>query len=484
MSKVPYKGTFAETRLPLILIHLNRNRLTGTLEIKASSFTKKVFLEKGEAIFASSTNVDDRLGETLLKVGKITLEQFDRAAELLKKGGKRLGAILVDLGFLSPKELFWGVKFQVREIIYSLFLFEDAEYEFVEGDVPSDEVIKLKMSMGNLIYEGVKRIDNLTRIRREMPSLKDTLMLSDDPLSLFQNIELSSHDKKLLSLVDGSKTIKEILDQSWLGSFEAMKILYVLFYTGMLVKKENESEPAESIIVDDLLKELSEDEMAFDQRVESFLKKIEMSDYYELLGVDRKADESKIKKKYMRLAKEFHPDKYLKTEDLSLKDKLTTIFDALTDAYNNLKVSALVGTNGDDQASAASKQKLDPKAAKEEAERLHQKGVSEFKAGNFKDSISNLKKATSLDIKNSQYWNTLSLVFTKIPDGMNQAEKALLEAINLEPDNADFLANLGLLFMKAGKNPRAKTQFNKALILDPENKKAQKGLDDLKNMKK
>ncbi|MEE9523919.1 MAG: DUF4388 domain-containing protein [Thermodesulfovibrionales bacterium] len=476
MSGIPFKGSFSETRLPLILIYLNRNRLTGTLEIKTPSFAKKVYLEKGEAIFSSSTNEDDRLGEMLLKVGKITLEQFDGAVEILKKGGKRLGAILVELGYLSPKELFWGVKFQVREIIYSIFLVEDAGYEFIEGEVPSDEVIKLKMTMGNLIYEGVKRIDNLTRIRREMPALKDTLMLSDDPLSLFQNIELSSQDKKLLSLVDGQKSIKEILDASWMGSFDAMKILYVLFYTGMLVKKEGSVEKSESIMVDDLLKELSEDEMAFDQRVDMFFKKAETADYYELLGVDQNADESMIKKRYFRLAKEFHPDKYLKTEDVNLKDKLTTICDTLTDAYNNLKVSALVGGQ---KAAMPSRQKLDPKKAKEEAQKVYQQGIEAIKKGRIPDAIEHLRNATSLDIKNPQFWNALSLAFMKKPEGISQAEKALLEAVNLEPNNADFLANLGLIFIKAGNVRRAKTQFNKALTLDPANKKARKGLQDL-----
>ena len=102
----------------------------------------------------------------LIKAGKITMEQCDESVRLLKRTGKRQGAILVDLGYLTPKDLFWGVKYQVMEIIYSLFQIEDGEYEFLEGEIPHDEVITLKMSIGNLIYEGVKRIDNWTRIRK------------------------------------------------------------------------------------------------------------------------------------------------------------------------------------------------------------------------------------------------------------------------------------------------------------------------------
>jgi hypothetical protein len=64
---------------------------------------KKAYLLKGDAIFASSTYEDDRLGEMLLKAGKITMEQFDTAVQILKKTNKRLGAILVELGYLMPR---------------------------------------------------------------------------------------------------------------------------------------------------------------------------------------------------------------------------------------------------------------------------------------------------------------------------------------------------------------------------------------------
>ena len=242
MNEIPLAGSIEETGLLRILIHLNRHRKSGTLVIKTPVFTKKVFFVKGDAVFASSTYEDDRLGEMLLKAGKITMEQYDKSVELLKKTGKRQGAILVELGFLTPKDLFWGVKYQVREIIYSLFLLETAGYEFIEGDIPSNEVITLKMSIGNLIYEGIKRVDNWTRIRNEMPATDIVLKLSSDPASIYQDVELSQQDRKMLSLVDGRKTIKEIIDNAWMGSFEAMKTLYVLCSIGVLEEKEKAPE--------------------------------------------------------------------------------------------------------------------------------------------------------------------------------------------------------------------------------------------------
>ena len=166
---IPLKGNIRDYSLPKVLVQLNRKRATGTLSVSTPNFTKKIYLIKGDAVFASSSYEDDRLGEMLLKAGKITVEQYDKSVEILKATKKRQGAILVELGYLIPKDLFWGVKYQVKEIIYSLFQLEEGEFELAEGDVPTQEVITLKMSMGNLIYEGVKKIENWTRIRQEMP---------------------------------------------------------------------------------------------------------------------------------------------------------------------------------------------------------------------------------------------------------------------------------------------------------------------------
>lgn len=477
MIEIPFKGNIKDFNLPKILVYLNRNRKTGTLGIKTPAFTKKIYLVKGDAIFAASTYEDDRLGEMLLKAGKITMQQYDESVELLKKTGKRQGAILVELGYLTPKDLFWGVKYQVKEIIYSLFQLEDGEYEFEEGNVPKDEVITLKMSMGNLIYEGVKRIDNWTRIRNEMAAGDSVLKLSSDPLSLFQDIELSSQDKKMLSMVDGAKTVKELIEGSWMGSFEALKILYVLSAIGILEKKEKVveiiEEAEEMVSLEDILEPFSAEEEAFRKRVDEIYLSLNRLNAGELLEVDENSDGETVKKNYYRLAREFHPDRYFSATDPEMKDKLTAIFDAITQAYTLLK----------DDDKRREFFMLLGKALKEEevptaktAEEQFKRGVEEFKKGNFWGSAESLKEATKSNPKNAKYWSYLSLSLSKIPNRIKDAEEALLEAIKLDPYNAEHYTNLGLLYMKAGMKKRAHSQFEKALKFDPGNIKARKGM--------
>jgi curved DNA-binding protein CbpA len=485
--EIPLTGNIKDVSLVKLLVHLNRNRKTGTLSLRTPVFTKEIYLNAGDAIFASSTYEDDRLGEMLLKADKITVEQYDKSVEILKAAKKRLGAILVELGYLTPKDLFWGVKYQVKEIIHSMFLLEDAQYEFREGHIPTQEVITLKMSMGNLIYEGVKKIDNWTKIRSEMPETDSVLRLSTDPLSLFQGIGLSSQDGKVLSLIDGKKTIREVIENSWLGSFEALKILYVLWAIGIVeqttaiqaeaVADEVAGAQEEPELLDEILRPHSEEEASLLKKVESFYAKLGGMSKYELLEIDAGADTETIKKNYYRLAKEFHPDRYFAVTDDSMKAKLTAIFDAITKAYDTLKDEK---TREEYLRAAISPGRGTGPSEEMKAEDQFKRGVEEFKKGNFWGAVENFKWATKLSPKNAQYWSYLSLGLSKMPGKLKDAEEALLAAVKLEPFNADHYANLGLLYTKAGIKKRAHSNFEKALKIDPANEKARQGFEQTK----
>jgi len=487
--EIPLKGNISNTSLARLLVQLNRNRVVGTLSLSTASFTKKIYFSEGDVIFASSTYEDDRLGEMLLKAGKISVEQYDKSVEILKSTkDKRQGAILVELGYLTPKDLFWGVKYQVKEIIHSMFVAEEGTYEFREGELPTQEVITLRMSIGNLIYAGVNKIVNWTRIRKEMPHTDSVLKLSGDPMSLFQDIELTAQDKKILSLVDGKRTIKEVIDSSWMGSFEALKVLYVLWSIGMVedqlsagdktAGQVGEAKAEDMVTLNDILTPLSEEDEILLKKVDEIYAHISRLTMTELLEVDEKADSEAIKRNYYRLAKEFHPDRYFSSTDPSVKIKLTTIFDAITKAYNVLK---------DDRKRTeyfasllAPKQSEDTPDVGARAAEQFRAGVTDFKKGDFWGAIDKFKWATKMEPKNTNYWSYLSLAYSKVPGRVKEAEEALLTAMKLDPYNAELHSNLGLVYMKAGLKKRAHAAFQKALKIDPKNEKAKKGLENTK----
>ncbi len=158
-SHLPTAGNIKEHDLTELLMQLQEQKATGSLVLQKDETIKSIHLKEGNIVYASSNLPGDRLGELLLQMGKITPEQFNRSVELLKETGKQQGAILVEENYITAKELFEGLKHQVREIIYSLFLWEDGSYQFIREERPK-HAISLQLDMVDLISEVLKRIQS------------------------------------------------------------------------------------------------------------------------------------------------------------------------------------------------------------------------------------------------------------------------------------------------------------------------------------
>jgi curved DNA-binding protein CbpA len=343
---VNLKGSLKKVRLADIFLGLQRDLKTGVLHIKSDAIIKKVYINHGDVIFAVSNIKEDRLGEFLVRQGRITPEEHSKADKLLVEKKGRLGRILVDLGYLTPHDILQSVQRQVEEIILSLFSIEDGEYEFQEGPLPSEELIKLRISTANVIYRGIKQISSRQYIDEVSPSPNTLLNVSQDPRTIFQHVDLDESDREILSYIDGSNSIKTIMSLSTLDSFETLKTLYALLNMGIIEAggevEEIAEEKAEETVVHPVHEEISEPSAVvskgFMRRIEDMYVRLERIGYYELLGVKKDATAGEIKKSAYSILKEFHPDRRfsLPSDNIIIKKKLTSIQSSIIKAYQTL----------------------------------------------------------------------------------------------------------------------------------------------------
>ena len=243
--------------------------------------------------------------------------------------------MLVELGYLKPEDIIWSVKKQVEEIIFSIFRWEDGSFAFFESPRLSDKVITLKLSTANIIYQGVKGIHDIASVTNAMPPLNAVLRYSADPMDLFQELSIDAADNNILSLVDGKRTLKEILSLSPLGDFQTMVTIHALLSTRILYISMQKSDQED--IHEDLLKESSPKiDAVFIERVDSLYSRLSGIDHYSFLGIEKRATPDTIRKAYYTAAKEYHPDKHLQLPSVDLKNKLNAIFSRLTEVYRTL----------------------------------------------------------------------------------------------------------------------------------------------------
>ncbi len=200
---------------------------------------KAVYFKEGSIVFATSNLQDDRLGEFLLKQGKITVRELLEASKLIKPG-KRLGAVMVEQGILSPDELFTALHQHVEEIVYTLFEWTRGEYEFVIKDLSAEGPISLDSSTEKVILEGIRRLRDFTRIYAGVGSVDSLLRPAEGNDNFVYKLDLDPDESQVLSLVNGRLKVEQILSMSYLTNFETLRILYGLVASGVLERGAEE----------------------------------------------------------------------------------------------------------------------------------------------------------------------------------------------------------------------------------------------------
>ena len=227
------RGTIEATSLPALLRPLIRERRTGVLRLNRGTVMKTIYVSGGRLIFATSTDPDDRLGEMLLAKGVITYRALEESV-LAIKIGKRQGTILVENGAIRSRDLISGVTEQVQEIIYSVFRWDIGTFEFIEGDLPSREVIVLRMSTGDLLMEGIRRIQAWSRIRAGVGPLDQRYALAPEHRGLLSGLVLEKHELALVATLAGEATVEEICTANALSDFLVCRTLWGLWAAGVL----------------------------------------------------------------------------------------------------------------------------------------------------------------------------------------------------------------------------------------------------------
>lgn len=468
------EGLAKDYSLADVLIGLQRGLRTGVLTVKGDDAVKKIYIKNGDMIFAASNHDEDRLGDILLREGKININQYDQSVIEMKRTNQRQGMALVKLGYLSPDELVKAVHHQVEYIIESIFVLEDSRFEFKDRPLPTEEVITLKLSAANLIYRGIKKIKNPGRIEKELPAMDRVLCFATDPLDLFQDLRLDESGMKIISCVDGKTSIKDIISMTQLDGIEVLSTIYALLSVRTIELLEDCAACVE--IPEDVTQEIHRGKRekidpVTQEMIEDIYHKCERLGHYGVLGVKDHASVSEIKAAYYKAAKKYHPDMHFHLADDSLKNKLSAIFSYVYDAYKTL--SDPQKRKEYDKMITIRPAQL--REAQDRARAAFEEGKERLKKQNYEDAERLFGQAAYLGASIAEHQYYYGLALTRL-NKFKEAEKAFDKARRLEPHNADYLSELGFCYLALGFPTRAKRSFEKALSIAPNNARATEGI--------
>ncbi|HAR45145.1 MAG: hypothetical protein A2X56_09570 [Nitrospirae bacterium GWC2_57_13] len=492
---IAFGGVIKNLTIPHLFLKLRADGRTGTAIFKRSEEVKKVYFQEGDVVFATSNLADDRLGEFLLRTKRISQLQYDASVEMLKKTGRKQGEILVELGFITARDLAAVVREQVTDIVLSLCSWRDGRYQFDEGALPLQDIIQLKMSTGNLILAGSRRLDWQV-VKDSLPANDTVLRPAIDPTALFQAADLSRNQKAVLALIDGRRSIRDICSLSVAGDFYTLKVIYLFLALRMAeqgrIEHEDELEFAREAVQQAVAEEppvpVPVQEPAASasparQSIETaWAEMAKKKDNYDVLGVGKGVAPSEIQKAYLSLSKLYHPDRHFEPGMEGTKDIFEKLFTRVNEAYEALNVEAMMSEFAylSNQGKVKTSRRPGSDRTFVEGEGpgsdFYRKGRADYDNGGYLMAVEMFRKACDLEPGNAKYHFYHGLALREMPKRHYDAEECLKRAISLDPAKCDYYVELAQLYLKRGLKSKALAFFQDALKQDPASEHAQKGL--------
>ena len=195
-------------------------------------------------------------------------------------------------------------------------------------------------------------------------------------------------------------------------------------------------------------------------------ERIEELDFYELLGVDRKATLGDIKRAYLRAAKRYHPDALTR---LGVDEQTGRV---ANDVFARISKAQAVLSNAKKRSEydASLEDGIDTAEAEQlaRAEVNYRKGDILLRKGNFRGAAEFLQAAVETWPQEAEYQAAYAwALFKKLPTEPEKAREHMQHAVDLDPANAVSHHRMGMVLRALGEEEAAEKASARAKELDP-----------------
>jgi hypothetical protein len=247
------EGTIKDFGLPDIFQLIGLQRKTGILTLKNEKDLVTVTFEGGMVVMADSNTkrLEERLGNVLVKQGKLGKEKLEEALHTQKATLQRLGHVLTVNNYITEKDLKDALHVQISQIVFKVFRWRDGEYHFAPTDhVEFDRDHFTPLSADFILMEGIRMVDEWPIIEKKIPSM-DIVFRPVVAHSMIEvgggedagpgeraptagKVRLTPHEDEIFRKVDGTRTVQVIIDSTGTGEFDVCRILFDLLNRNLI----------------------------------------------------------------------------------------------------------------------------------------------------------------------------------------------------------------------------------------------------------
>jgi uncharacterized protein DUF4388/tetratricopeptide repeat protein len=233
------EGPLKEFHIQDVFQLLDLGRKTGVLRVTSElrQTSASVTFDRGGVVAATMGKTPQRFGARLVRMGKISAKDLDRALTLQEKGdSRRLGDLLVGMNAISRRELDRQLRAQVEETILELLGWTEGHFRFEEGAISEALVDSpVRIPTEGLLMESARRLDEWSRMEDKVPHLRVVPKLPPPDSAAKGKLDLIPFEWEVLAAVDGSRDLHTLADLLGKSEFDVARTIYTLAEAGVVI---------------------------------------------------------------------------------------------------------------------------------------------------------------------------------------------------------------------------------------------------------
>jgi hypothetical protein len=225
---------------------IGQQQKTGALTLQEDKKAKRVvqiLFDKGRIVgtaFPSDPPDEPPLAKRLIRGGVISEEKWKKAYTQQKEELISVENALLNTGMVVKEDLVAALRLLTFETFYSLFKWKGGIFRFETKAVSYDPNFIEPIPSEHLLLDILRMVDEWPMIEERIPSF-DMVLKKSNPTATLDDLRGTPWEKRrtvhmevLYDLVDGRRTVQEIIDLSFIGEFDTCKILLVMMDAGMI----------------------------------------------------------------------------------------------------------------------------------------------------------------------------------------------------------------------------------------------------------
>jgi hypothetical protein len=229
---------------------------------------------------------------------------------------------------------------RIIAVLKPLFSWKEGEFRFFSDSSFTKRLPFFEMNPIQILYEGVSDYYDPETIILKLKRYERSYLAKTKLFDVhFEALSPYVSQSRLFDLIDGSRTLNEIIGLSDLEISRTFQILYVLLLSGMVSPYSSPQEISKDIGVtppQKRPKEMGPAQKEMCNRIMQEYMRLKGKNYFEILGISPEASREELRRAFLKLASKYHPDAVAEISSEEIQKKAEEIFIMGKKAYDCL----------------------------------------------------------------------------------------------------------------------------------------------------